>query len=172
MQFSFARLGAAVPALALALAFAPGADAQETRLLSAEIRSVLEKDGAGAAKKRFEEIYPDQSDQYEMDLQDLPDALGARTLLCPLCATSWRIDRLTCAGCGERSAEQLEMHTAESVPWVRVDECRTCRGYLKTIDLRQRGDAVPIVDELATVELDVWARERGLTKVRTNVLEM
>jgi formate dehydrogenase maturation protein FdhE len=41
---------------------------------------------------------------------------------------------------------------------------------MKTVDLRKRGDAVPLVDELATVELDLWAQERGLTKMRVNVL--
>lgn len=61
------------------------------------------------------------------------------------------------------------MHTAESVPHVRLDECGSCKRYIKTIDLRRRGDAVPVVDELATVELDLWARQRGLTKARTNV---
>ncbi len=28
----------------------------------------------------------------------------------------------------------------------------------------------PLVDALATVELDLWAREQGLTKIRANVL--
>lgn len=105
-------------------------------------------------------------------LQDLPDALGARSLACSLCAHEWRTDRLRCAFCGEHAPEALRIHAAESLPWVRIDECQSCRRYLKTIDLRRRGDAVPVVDELATVELDLWARERGLTKVQANVLEM
>lgn len=105
-------------------------------------------------------------------LQDLPDALGSRALVCSLCAAEWRVDRLHCAHCGESSADKLHLHTAESVPWVRIDECLTCGCYLKTVDLRQRGDAVPVVDELATVELDLWARERGLKKVQVNVLQL
>jgi FdhE protein len=55
------------------------------------------------------------------------------------------------------------------VPHVRLEECGTCRRYLKTVDLRRRGDAVPVVEELATIELDLWAREKGLTKLHTNV---
>lgn len=105
-------------------------------------------------------------------LQDAPGALGARTLLCSLCSSEWRVDRLLCAHCGETSSDGLRIHSAESVPWIRVDECRTCRRYLKSIDLRERGDAVPVVDEIATVELDVWAWERGLTKIQPNVLEL
>ena len=33
-----------------------------------------------------------------------------------------------------------------------------------------KGDAIPLVDEVATVELDLWARDRGMTKLRANVL--
>ena len=63
------------------------------------------------------------------------------------------------------------MHTAESIALVRVDACTTCSRYIKTVDLRKRGDAVPVVDELAAVVgLDVWTHEPGLTNLRTNVL--
>ena len=103
-------------------------------------------------------------------LRDLPDALGSRSLVCSLCATEWRFTRLTCPHCGESDADQLLVHTAESVAHVRVDECRTCERYHKTVDLRVQGNASPVVDELATVELDLWARDRGLTKIRANVL--
>ncbi len=103
-------------------------------------------------------------------LRDLPEALGRRSLVCSLCATEWRFKRLTCAHCGETKADQLLTHTADSVAHVRIDECKSCGHYLKTVDLRIRGDAVPVVDELATVELDLWAQDRGLTKLRANVL--
>ncbi len=103
-------------------------------------------------------------------LRDLPEALGRRSLVCSLCATEWRFKRLTCAHCGETEANQLLTHTADSVAHVRIDECKSCGRYLKTVDLRIRGDAVPVVDELATVELDLWARDRGLEKLQPNVL--
>ena len=45
-----------------------------------------------------------------------------------------------------------------------------CRCYIKSVDLRADGDAVPVVDDIATVELDLWARERGLAKVSPNLL--
>lgn len=102
-------------------------------------------------------------------LRDLPNALGSRGLICGLCGTEQRIRRLTCAHCGETAAEKLHVHSVESLPHVRLDECESCQRYIKTVDLRRRGDAVPVVDEIATVELDLWAKERGLGKVRTNV---
>jgi FdhE protein len=103
-------------------------------------------------------------------LRDLPDALGHRSLMCSICATEWRFQRLTCPHCGETEADKLPVHTAESIAHVRVDACTTCSRYIKTVDLRKRGDAVPLVDELAAVELDIWAQEQGLTKLRPNVL--
>lgn len=103
-------------------------------------------------------------------IQDLPDAVGHRSLTCSMCATRWRFQRLTCPHCGETAADKLPVHTAESIEHVRVDACTTCSRYIKTVDLRKRGNAVPVVDELAPVELDVWAREQGLTKLRMNVL--
>ena len=87
-----------------------------------------------------------------------------------MCATEWRFRRLTCPHCGEIEVDKLPVHTAESITHVRVDACTTCSRYIKTVDLRKRGDAVPLVDELAAVELDIWAQEQGLTKLRVNVL--
>jgi len=103
-------------------------------------------------------------------LRDLPDALGRRSLMCSICATEWRFQRLTCPHCGETEADKLPVHTAESIAHVRVDACTTCSRYIKTVDLRKNGNAVPIVDELAALELDIWAQEEGLTKLRPNVL--
>lgn len=103
-------------------------------------------------------------------VRDEPDALGARSLVCSLCATEWRFARLTCVYCGEQDADHLMVHEVESVEHVRIDECATCKHYIKTVDLRRHGGAVPVADEVATVELDLWAGERGLTKIRVNVL--
>lgn len=52
-----------------------GDDAQTDtkRLLSDEIRAVLESDGPEAAKRRFDEIVPDQADRYEFDMQGMSE---------------------------------------------------------------------------------------------------
>ena len=105
-------------------------------------------------------------------IRDLPDAVGSRSLTCSMCATEWRFRRLTCPNCGETEADKLLVHTAESIAHVRVDACATCSRYIKTVDLRTNGTAVPLVDELAAVELDIWAQEQGLTKLRANVLRL
>ena len=41
---------------------------------------------------------------------------------------------------------------------------------MKEVDQRSDGRAEPTVEDLATPELDLWARERGLTKLRLNLL--
>jgi len=101
--------------------------------------------------------------------EDRPDALGSRSLVCGICGSAWRLARLTCAYCGQDDADELAVHTAESLEHVRLDACRSCGRYLKTIDLRRRGDAVPVVDDLATLELDLWARDQGLARGQRNL---
>lgn len=102
-------------------------------------------------------------------LRDDPGALGRRLLVCALCASAWGFPRLTCANCGLSEAERLGIHQPESLPHIRVEECRGCGRYLKTVDLREDGAAEPVVDDVATPELDLWASERGLEKVHPNV---
>jgi FdhE protein len=57
-------------------------------------------------------------------------------------------------------------YVAEGFSGVRLDVCGSCRGYIKTFDLREAGqaDVVPLVDDVASLTLDVWAREVGLTR--------
>jgi formate dehydrogenase maturation protein FdhE len=40
------------------------------------------------------------------------------------------------------------------------------------VDLTRNGHAVPAVDELATVALNIWADEHGYVKLETNLLGM
>ena len=42
----------------------------------------------------------------------------------------------------------------------------------ETIDLTKDGLAVPIVDDIATVSLDLWAHERGYERLRPNLLRL
>jgi FdhE protein len=53
---------------------------------------------------------------------------------------------------------------------VRLECCDACRTYIKSVDLTKNGLADPLVDELASVPLDLWAREHGYDKLRPNLL--
>jgi len=93
-----------------------------------------------------------------------------RTLLCGRCATEWEYLRVVCPGCGEEAFDRLPVYTAGAFSQVRVEACDACRRYLKTIDLTQDGLAVPVVDDIASLPLDLWAREHGYRRLRANVL--
>ena len=105
-------------------------------------------------------------------LRDDPEIRGRRALLCSLCQSEWTFPRTRCPACGEERAEKRPHHVSESWPPIRVEECGSCRTYVKAIDLREAGLAVPVVDELASVELDLWASGQGLSKLQTNLLGM
>ena len=55
---------------------------------------------------------------------------------------------------------------------MRVVACETCRVYIMTVVFSKDGLAVPLVDELAAVPLDLWAHERGYSKLQLNLLGM
>jgi hypothetical protein len=96
---------------------------------------------------------------------------GPRYLVCARCSYAWIFSRMTCAGCGEQDTLRLPIYQeGEVLPHLRVDACERCHRYLLTVDLRQDGQAVPIVDELAALPLDLYARERGMTKITPNLL--
>ena len=95
---------------------------------------------------------------------------GKRFLICSVCSTEWPFRRLICAACGEETVEKLPVYTAEQFKHVRVEACDTCRYYIKTVDLTKNGHAVPVVDELASIPLNLWAQEHEYTKLRANLL--
>jgi hypothetical protein len=122
-------------------------------------------------------------------------AAGPRNLLCARCGSSWGYPRMTCPSCGEDSSGKLLVLSEEGTssgergnvvrglpgaaapsavaalfPHLRIDACESCRRYLLNVDLATDPQAVPIVDELAAVPLDLVARERGFTKIIPNLM--
>ena len=100
-----------------------------------------------------------------------PEGNGARkSLVCMLCASEWPFRRVCCPACGEEREPQMAFYSAPEIAHVRVDVCDSCHTYLKSVDLTKTGLAVPIVDELAALPLDLWAGENGYTKMQVNML--
>jgi len=122
-------------------------------------------------------------------------ATGPRFLACARCAASWGYPRLTCAGCGEDSSARLQIFSEHGTtsgergsvvrglpgdgaarredavfPHMRIEACESCRRYILGIDLATDPAAVPLVDEMAAVPLDLYARERGFSKITTNLM--
>ena len=93
-----------------------------------------------------------------------------RWLLCSLCSTEWQFRRVVCPNCGEQDKDRLPVYTASEFDHVRVEACDRCKTYIKSIDLTRNGRAVPVVDELATVALNIWAENHGYAKLESNLL--
>lgn len=95
---------------------------------------------------------------------------GKKSLVCMLCAHEWAFRRIYCPACGEEREPQMGFYASPEIAHVRVDVCDTCHAYLKTVDLTKNGLAVPAVDELAAIPLDLWARKHGYEKLQINLI--
>ena len=105
-----------------------------------------------------------------LKVQDAGGDGGLRHLFCSTCLSEWTYRRVVCANCGEeRPAKLAYFHTPE-YDHLRVESCDTCGHYLKGVDLTRLGLAAPLVDEVAAAALDLWARERGYTKIELNLV--
>jgi FdhE protein len=94
---------------------------------------------------------------------------GQRLLRCARCAASWRFSSSACASCGESARRTV--HSEQTVfPHLRLESCAGCRRYLVEVDLGRDPEAVPEVDELAALPLDLHAAERGLSKITPNLM--
>jgi FdhE protein len=86
-----------------------------------------------------------------------------RRLRCGRCSSDWAIPVLRCPYCDELHHDKLHALVPEGDEQTRrVDVCDTCKGYLKAFSTLQ---AMPLrslaITDLATVELDIVAQERG-----------
>jgi len=94
-----------------------------------------------------------------------------RMLLCCRCGASWVHQRMTCPGCGEQATARLPIFAEEErFPHLRAEACETCRRYVIAVDVRRDPAAVPSVDELIALPLDLYAQERGFAKLMPNLM--
>lgn len=100
----------------------------------------------------------------------VPEGDGAALILsCSICFGEWRHSRETCPSCRETSAEKLVHYHAPELDHLEVLACDACKIYLNVIRLVRAPDAVPDVDELAALPLDVWAADNGYRKLVRNL---
>lgn len=95
---------------------------------------------------------------------------GNRDLICATCLTAWAFRRVVCAFCGEERPSRLGYFHTPDYDHIRVETCDTCQHYLKGVDRTRLGLANPLVDEVASAPLDLWAREQGFTKIELNLV--
>jgi FdhE protein len=95
---------------------------------------------------------------------------ASRSLVCAFCLAEWNFRRLVCPACGEENDRHLPVFGSSDFDCVRLDCCETCKTYTKTVDLTRNGLAEPVVDEIASAALDLWAQEHGYSKLRPNLI--
>jgi len=97
-----------------------------------------------------------------------------RFLVCSSCSFKWRFTRLSCPFCGNNDHKKLRYFNTEADgKGYRVEVCEECKKYIKTIDTTVVGEAVvPLVEDMATLHLDIIAQKEGYKKAGTNILEM
>lgn len=95
-----------------------------------------------------------------------------RSLMCSFCIAEWEFRRIVCPLCGDEDNRKLPVYTAAEFDYIRVECCDTCKRYIKTVDLTKNGHADPLVDEIASAPLDLWAQEHGYSKLELNVVGM
>jgi FdhE protein len=89
-----------------------------------------------------------------------------RHLRCARCGGGWRIDWLRCPFCGQGDHARFEMLLSEMQPESRrVEGCRSCRGYVKTVaSLQAWPPERVLLEDAATVDLDVAAMAQGFAR--------
>lgn len=102
------------------------------------------------------------------DLNLLRGEGGMRYSLCSCCGYQWRIDRLSCAVCGNKEPGALQYFYGEGEEACRVDLCDQCHHYIKTIDTRNLEASDPSMEDLATLHLDVVAVQKGYKRAVPN----
>ncbi len=94
-------------------------------------------------------------------LSFLKEEVGKRYLLCSFCRYQWRVERLSCPFCNNKEQEFLHYLYAEGEETCRIDLCDKCHQYIKTIDLRRIEDSDLVLEDLATLHLDMLASQKG-----------
>ena len=92
-------------------------------------------------------------------------------LVCSLCLGEWSFPRNGCPACGESEEGRIAYYgAADEFAHLQVRACESCRGYLLQVDASKEPRAVPDIDEMAGLPLDVWARGQDLRKLVPNLL--
>jgi FdhE protein len=90
-----------------------------------------------------------------------------RYLTCCLCASSWRLTRLTCVHCG--STADLSYYVIDGgPPGAKAEGCGRCRRYVKLFYREALPAAEPLTDDVATVALDLLMADEGFTRAGRN----
>jgi FdhE protein len=91
----------------------------------------------------------------------LKGEVGKRYFLCSFCGYQWRTDRIFCPFCNNKDQESLHYFYGEGEETHRIDLCDKCHRYIKLIDYRNLEESDPVLEDLATLHLDLLASQKG-----------
>jgi FdhE protein len=153
----------------------PAADRYLARAATAPILEALpELAGPPGATRAEENRCPACGGEPQLSFFGASDealVTAPRRLLCARCSATWAFPRMVCAGCGNQESSTLPIFAdPDRFPALRVDACEVCSQYLVTVEMAKDPAAVPPVDELVALPLDLYARERGFRKVTPNLM--
>ena len=94
----------------------------------------------------------------------------ALDLVCALCCRRHAFIRGKCPACEETEQSKLVTFTTPEFEQLRVKACDSCRGYFLVVDLEKDPRAIPEVDEMVGIPLDLWAVDAGYMKLRANIV--
>ena len=91
---------------------------------------------------------------------------GKRWGTCSVCEFTWALPRFVCPYCENTEQQQFRYFFTEKEKGLRLEVCEACKHYLKIIDLREWPvDPLPLLDDLVTTHLDLWARNKGYQRI-------
>src|SRR5207253_2131772 len=99
---------------------------------------------------------------------------GRRRLSCHLCGGAWIAPRLRCPFCETwQSGDMVRLVAEGAEEGYFVEACRSCRGYLKGVDRRQRWNAgAPVVEDWVSPHLDVYATRQGYWRATPSLVHL
>jgi FdhE protein len=92
---------------------------------------------------------------------------GTRVLRCSFCASAWSLTSHRCVYCANTDERFVGAAPAPSDPARRIEFCGACGNYTKVIDVAEP-TVFPLlaIEDLATVDLDQAAMDRGYSRPR------
>jgi len=86
-----------------------------------------------------------------------------RYLLCTLCSARVPVHEVYCPGCKRTDLEAIGYLKLYAEPFLEINYCLSCKTYVKTADEDMIGRIHdPLLLDLATLDLDAVAKEKGL----------
>lgn len=98
------------------------------------------------------------------------DAGRVRFLSCGCCRTRWRYRRTGCLFCENQDDRRLASMFVEGEEDLRIDYCKSCRGYIKTYE--GDGNESVLLGDWTSLHLDIIARDRGLNRLAASLYEI